>query len=388
MATKLKRSVEKIILLVSPGNGLWRAIFGRAPTQLEIANFLGIPKSSISQWRDGTEVSAQTVTRILDSLRKNVTDFCDDPEGVASRLNAKPIHQRPATPDFGWLRNVPIAFQLNLENDEAHLYQAANAVGLQVDECQIILDQTIYDRDLLFPGMGYLDGEYIRTAFNELEGIWYFWMRRRDYFLRSVLRVRYRLPIHGRRAIRCKLNIPKLGTVSPDMTPEAFAMLNENRQSRDLHHYWEYDGFVAVREARRFWTFEKRDAVRRDYISFISGSAKKTAPAFWLNDDRTNQIMDVRAQGARRADRWSNVDTLNGKYLTVDNDDAQSIVSDELVMQRIIVRRSSNSAADETTMRNLMHFCPAIIRSEGDLGSADVSPSEFQQLKAYLSSRT
>ncbi len=101
------------------------------------------------------------------------------------------------------------------------------------------------------------------------------------------------MSIKSRAAIRCKLNVPVI-RIEPYRIP-----------------YWEYDGFMRPYENKVFWMFEKRELEGVDFFHLITCKGD----VYGRNDEA----------------RF----TLSGKYLTTGQDAQKSIVTDDVLLQRI-----------------------------------------------------
>jgi hypothetical protein len=114
------------------------------------------------------------------------------------------------------------------------------------------------------------------------------------------------LNLQDKPAIRCKLNAPRL---------------NHSK-------HWEYDGFMIAKDQRIFWIFERRNDVSGDYFNFITRATELFFRCY--DDPRATDL------------------TLSGTYLSVGQDDARSIVTDRILLQR---RKFDDTDAMEDGMK-------------------------------------
>jgi hypothetical protein len=246
---------------------------------------LGISLGTLTNWRKGTPITDGTAEKVFEGAQKLI---------VAGRQSRDEKERAVAA-----VREFQEAFD---NPREGSLYESAALLGLSVDDCQNIIDEAIYTRLPLFPGLFYdtlhghaLARDTAEHALNRYKGLYYAWVRREGGWLRCPLRVRYTLKIGHGIVIRCKLNIPAL---------------NKERKSEQ---YWEYDGHMAVRRGikRIYWMFEQRGDEDSDYFQFIT---------------------DV--GGALGGGRGSPSFVMAGNYLTTGQDSSRPLLSDDILLER------------------------------------------------------
>lgn len=198
------------------------------------------------------------------------------------------------------------AFKSDFDEPEQRtsVYAAGRALGVALVDVQRAVDAAIYaDRPLLT--QPYLDRAEANRDFQNTGGVYYAWIRRQlgatRTWMRCCLHVRYTLEMpNGCHSVRVKLNLPML---YPPPSRVAAARPGEKMA------YWEYDGFVDLREQKAFWVLEKRDSYRTDYVYFVTSRRKQHIIG------RDSFI------------------GLVGSYLTAHQDAQQSIVSGPVILE-------------------------------------------------------
>ena len=311
-----------MLLLVSLDNPLWSRILPRDQRGIaKIRDVLDVAYGTIANWRKGQNISPTLASNALNNIKKHIQ------REVKSEEEAKELTE-----------TIEEFTQLYFCADSKSVAEAAKTLSIPTDKYQKIIDESIYTRLPLLPGMYYQgsDGEAHATEdCHDLRGLHYASMRRGPLWLRCPLHVRYVLKIHDGFCIRCKMNLPMI-------------------EREPTQTYWDYDGFVVVRDHKIFWTLQKRGTRREDYVHFITCSART----------HNGQL------------------TTAGKYLTIGQDANDSIVSDDILVRRV-------QADDFQKITERMHTDAAVL-DEADSEpieqlwkefSADSTPSKAQKTK-------
>lgn len=283
-----RRSEKLMLLFLAPDNPLWEMLLAEDErTRKRITEVVHVSHQSPGNWENTTSISPETAAKIFNSTLEHI-----------STAPLGPAKQRAI--------EMVTGFRDAYGNRSVDIYDAAAHLSMSIDEAQRIVDRVIYSSKPVFPGMYFenkgLYREDANAVFKTYRGLYYAYMRRRDFWLRCILRVRYIIEIHSGLAIRCKLHLP---IIEPE----------------DDQRYLEYDGFLAVRTKSMFWMFENRDMQWCDYVHFATSIGRGS----------TGNL------------------TLTGKYLTTDQDKQETIVSDDVILQRI--SRDEGSAAMRKTMQ-------------------------------------
>ena len=275
-----------MLLFVSLSNPLWQSILQPEPTQDKINNIIKVAHGTVSNWRKGGRIARLTSQRAFESTKDYIAGLTiaqADKDMLLPRIDH---------------------FAKIYANPDLDIRSAADALSMPLDECRRIIDEAIYDRRPIFPGMFYEASERGHDAakedFRRLQGLFHMWMRRGPLWLQCPLRVQYVLRIRDGYTIRCELSLPII-------------------EAEDHEPSWLYDGFLIVRSHKLFWLFEKRESQRNDYLSFITCAG------------RTHK---------RHL-------TLSGTYLTTGQDALQSIVADHVLIKRIYL--DDQPAIDQAT---------------------------------------
>jgi len=283
-----------MLLLVSLDNPLWSRLFPpNKRVKEQINGVIRVAHGTIANWRKGKKVSPLAATAAFNGIKQRI---------ATEVSNKKEAEELTAIVDK--------FTQVFFSNDADCVVKAAKTLSIPINKYQKIIDEAIYARLPLFPGMYYegTPGElHAKEDCNELRGLHYAWMRRGSLWLRCPLQVRYVLKIHDGFCIRCKMNLPM---IEPELTQT----------------YWHYDGFVVVRDHKIFWTLQKRGTRREDYVHFITCSAR-------THDGEP---------------------TMAGKYLTLGQDANDSIVSDDILVRRV-------QADDYQKITERMHTDAAVL---------------------------
>lgn len=218
------------------------------------------------------------------------------------------------------------------------VYAAARALGMGVDACQMALDKLIFSHGSLlrspFFGSDSKAQEVATRYLQGLRGVYFAYLRRdvqgspdSHLFLRCALRVRYLLRLQGGHVIRVKLNMPQ---VSPPHDLVRLAAL-----LHDEPPLIEYDGFCFPKD--------------RCHLVMEERSLKSDA-------DMISIVFDTTQNAAGH---------MHGRYLTVGQDPARSIATDDVVLERI--PESEFSDADEEMRGKIMRRSARVFR-QGDHG--------------------
>jgi hypothetical protein len=305
----MSRSAKKMILFVSNANIIWRTIYKdhkEDVTQGLIAKALQLPASTISSWKNGAPISNKLSDKIFQNARDKIKS---DVKKSDDRLRCE---------------TALTEFEAGYGNYAETVYRTADRIQIKIETAQLILDDVVYRRHSLFPGMQYDDAGEADRTFRKYKGTYLLWVHRGERWFRCALRVRYVLDVNGQIVIRCKLNLP----------------------NQDYGEgYWEYDGFLAEKDYNVFWIFEKRQEKREDYFSFITSSKRKTA----TNIENPSALDDL----------GKPVLTFVGRYLTTDQNPQQSIVTEELFLQ---LQDDESKSADD--LNRIMHKSAEIFEKD------------------------
>lgn len=297
MDMRLDRSHKLMLLFLSPDNPLWNELFGRHSRAVFHKKI--IAPATQSYWRRGRTFGKYKPEEIFQKTSRMVKDL-PDPEKV-KRLERilRRFHKGYFSKDKGF-----------------DVYAGARCLGIPRDNALRVIDDEIYRRLSLLPTLIYDKKEpsQVDAAEADLEkyrGVYHVFARRVDsergvLWLRAALRVRYLVTIADGYALRCKLNFP---VIAPTQYREALPGSKRN-ESDD---YFEYDGYLSQKGEGEhiFWLFEKRmeqQKRRHDYFQFIT---------------------DVGRAGD------NNSLSFRGTYLTVGQDVPRSIVTGDIIMERI-----------------------------------------------------
>jgi hypothetical protein len=342
MAEDIPRRTKKMLLFASPENGFWPRVLRKpSPSQNEISDYMGISLATIPGWKNNGAVSENAVTRMFDDTREQI-------EGRAERKHKHSKDKRNFPLLAAEERDAALQtleqFRKDYYDDQVSIYLTAEHLGMTTQDSQMIIDRVIYKRGPVFPRMYSESPAPAAAVWHTYQGVYHLWARRQldsehsgIAWLQAPLRVRYVLNGAGGYLVRCKLNAPMI--------------VREPRK-----FYWEYDGFLVKKHNRIFWLFEKRERDRNDHFYFITDTGRPCAAALKPDDD-----MKYR--------------TMFGRYLSTEQDDLQSIASDQLILQRLTEPRQEERAVsaaevkshireEEKKMTELMHTSAAVIRDE------------------------
>lgn len=250
-----------------------------------VVQITGVSRQTPENWRQGTTMDAETAdavfTKTLDYLAK------------AYNKEPKPLDVQ-AEKEYRSLRAVIASYANAYDLPDLKLYDAAQLLGMGVTECQEAIDASIYEQWPLLANAWYPskkslgNHDYAKEEADRYEGVYVVWVRRQGVgWLQCPLRVRYLYARKkgGARFLRCKMNFPYI-------------------PARENMAYGEYDGFLAIRENRLFWTFERRERAGNDFLSFITnGRPTAGSPMSFI-----------------------------GRYLTTGQDTLQTIENDDIYM--------------------------------------------------------
>jgi hypothetical protein len=316
---------KMLILFLSDDNPLWSIALVHPPSVGKIAAYLGVGLGTIENWKSGKNVNEDTVDAAFSKIFARIDD---PPLGLKNRRSEKAenspnicVHldesaKRRARTIAKSFYSVykSLTIRTSQMSGRPRVYDvAANTLNMTMGQGQKIIDEVIYDRFSMFPNICYQSSDDAEASLTRFRGIYYMWARRDGRWLQSKMRVRYVVSIKNRAAIRCKLNVPVIRT-EPYRIP-----------------YWEYDGFMRTYENRVFWMFEKRELEGIDFFYLVTCKGD----VYGRNDEA----------------RF----TLSGKYLTTGQDAQKSIVTDDVLLQRI---PSREAGADQqvVTPVNEMHY--------------------------------
>lgn len=304
-----------LLLLVSTENPLWKRVFQlESVTQEKINQLLAVAAGSVSNWRHARRIDPKTEKWIFHELPAFLS------EKHRSATNPKEIKTHARLEYVGHtealiLANVLQQVGKSYYDGRSHIYRIGQLLGMSIELCQKIIDRAIYTRFPMLSNVYYDNDESGQSLsdqdYNLYRGVYFVSVRRYTGWLQAVLRVRYVVEIGDGLAIRCKLNFP---------------IIDPEELSSELP-YWEYDGFLSVRSRRLFWVFEKRQQERGDFFYMVTCLGR---------------VVDGRR-------------TIAGRYVTSGQDVEQSVVSDEVVMQRI-------ETTDLDRMEGLMHSSAMTLR--------------------------
>jgi hypothetical protein len=310
---ELTRAAKKLFLFLSPQNAFWSLVMENEPTQEEIAALFDIAPTTFSHWKHSWAVGPESLRKIFVAVERLLAtgEHVFEPRGKSNGKPKPPRKHLLSADNLPKARELFRSFRGAYEDDAVDVYTTAKMMGMTINDCQQLLDGMVYHKAPLFTGM-YYDSDTTATAYiDKYAGIYLMWVRRSKRWLQCPMRVRYILPINGLPTIRCKLNAPIL-----------------RKQGNET--YWEYDGFLAARDNRNYWVFEKRKkAERYDQFYCITGRGFDFCPLG--NPGGKHECL-----------------TMRGSYLTAHQNLNQEIVGDVVFMQR-----QKRLSEDEET--SLMH---------------------------------
>jgi hypothetical protein len=282
----LPKQNKLMLIYVSVKNPIWSILLTREEfSQPNIIKLVNLSHSTIPNWQKGSVISTRKVEEVFSITKNLIYKKLGDSE-EACRL----------------IDNVE-KFRISYFSCNITVYESAQILDISINDCQIIVDEAIYDRLPVFSGLFYdfhsRGQDQATSDYNRYQGLYYLFVRRTypgkpkySAWLRCPLRVRYTIKIRDGLAIRCKLNIPKM-----------------EKDASDPINHWEYDGFLSIKIDKIFWMFEKRDSNRRDYFYFITCSGSSFDRALMMS----------------------------GIYLTTGQDTEQSIAYGDILLRRIYI---------------------------------------------------
>jgi hypothetical protein len=304
-ATMFSTQTKMLILFLSDDNPLWNITLVHPPSVGKIAAYLGVGLGTIENWKSGRNVNEDTIdaafskifARIDDpplSLKNRRSEKAENSPSICVKLDENKKQQARTIAEGFYSVYKSLSSRTGDLPAKPRVYDvAANTLNMTMGEGQRIIDEVIYDRFSIFPNICYESSDDAEASLKRFRGTYYLWARRHGRWLQSKMRVRYVVSIKSRSAIRCKLNMPVIRT-EPYRIP-----------------YWEYDGFLRTYENKVFWMFEKRELEGIDFFYLITCKGD----VYGRNDEA----------------RF----TLSGKYLTTGQDAQKSIVTDDVLLQRI-----------------------------------------------------
>lgn len=253
---------KHLLLFLSTRNPLLRGLVsiekGKTVTNIDkayVCELTGISPMTISNWSAGGPISPTRARRLFTDALDYLEQLVKHERGTA-RFNSRLYEE---------LRDGITRFAELYGDASTDVHDAAQALGLPTVECQKILDEVVYDRGPLLPAAYYPAPTYPdlpTEEFDTVEGQYVAWLGRgKDVWLQAALHVRYLQELGDGRFIRCKMNFPILQPLQPNP---------DDPDSAPPKTYWEYDGVLVVRSKRLYWTFEKRQRQRNDYLQFIT----------------------------------------------------------------------------------------------------------------------
>jgi hypothetical protein len=296
---------KMLILFLSDDNPLWSITLVHPPSVGKIAAYLGVGLGTIENWKSGKNVSEDTIdaafskilARIDDpplSLKNRRSEKADNSPNICVNLDESKKKRARTIAEGFYSVYKSLSARGGEMSAKPRVYDvAANTLNMTMGQGQRIIDEVIYDRFSIFPNICYESSDDAEASLKRFRGTYFLWARRDGRWLQSKMRVRYVVRIKSRSAIRCKLNTPVIRT-EPYRIP-----------------YWEYDGFLRTYENKVFWMFEKRELEGIDFFYLITCKGD----VYGRNDEA----------------RF----TLSGKYLTTGQDAQKSIVTDDVLLQRI-----------------------------------------------------
>jgi hypothetical protein len=306
-----QRASKRAMLFLSEHNPLWRClrayrdeVGGRTRDALdkdadnassdgdgdstfslsERAVLLGVSRPTATNWRDGI-VLEQKFRERLRRIRNDVNkrrEQSDSPLSVAAQSAAKTIVERID------------AFLASKGNDSA--LSAGVGLGLSRDGARRALDEAYAERYPLFRGPYFQTRKAADDELANFKGLHTTLLFRGDLILQCPTRFRYVVRQRTGFSVRVKLNVPVLAP-----TPDSQVQVDTDGAAPE---HTEYDGWIMLaKPGRLFITFETR-----------------------LQDSRSDCLTMILESYPKRQWRL-------GQYMTVDQDNAQTIVSCPLLMQ-------------------------------------------------------
>lgn len=315
---QISKHTKLMLLFISLQNPLWNELLSPGNRNTDrIIKMTKIGHGSVPTWKRGGPIQPSTAEKIFTNTKERIFHPTKIDLESGSALDPARAAELAAMID---------AFREAYHNNRLSLYDAAAVLSMSIDDCQKIIDEVIYSRFSLFPSLLYdpasADAE---DDFKRYRGVYTLSIKRGSVWLLCPLRVRYLLRIGDGLGLRCKLNAP---IITPDSDQT----------------YWEYDGFLTAKNNRIFWIFEKRQTRRADFFHFITCTGRPFRSRF----------------------------TLSGTYLTTGQDMAQSIVTGDLIMQRIACQSPQDIKA-------AMHSGIAATDDEATCASFDSLLSDFRK---------
>ena len=274
---QLERYNQLMLLFLSLHNPLWgRVVKPSECVQEKINSIARVQHGSLANWRKGKPISLLSAGEAFNGTKKHIENYVRDKQEAAT------------------LTAIIDAFSHNyFFNTKGSAHEGARLLSMPTETCQKIIDEAIYHRRPIFPDMYYENSSDGRRAadqdFSRCRGLFHAWMRRGPLWLCSPLHVRYVLKIHDGLSIRCKMSLPIIEPESQET-------------------FYDYDGFLVVRDHKVFWMLQKREPRRNDFVYFITCSGRS------LNGQLT----------------------MAGKYLTTGQDANSSIVSSDVLIRRMV----------------------------------------------------
>jgi hypothetical protein len=296
---------KMLILFLSDDNPLWGIALVQPPSVGKIAAYLGVGLGTIENWKSGKNVNEDTIDTAFDtifsrienpplSLKNRRSEKADNSPNICLDLDDNKKAKARTIAEGFYSIYKSLAVRSGEIPARPRVYDlAANTLNMTMGQGQRIIDEVIYDRFSMFPNVCYESSDDAEASLKRFRGTYHLWARRDGRWLQSKMRVRYVVGIKSRFAIRSKLNVPVIRS-EPYRIP-----------------YWEYDGFLRTYENKVFWMFEKRELEGVDFFYLITCKGD----VYGRNDEA----------------RF----TLSGKYLTTGQDARKSIVSDDVLLQRI-----------------------------------------------------
>jgi transcriptional regulator with XRE-family HTH domain len=129
MADVLPKKTKKMLLFVSPGNSIWTKFPEKQPIgQNTIASRLGVSHGTIPNWKNGSPIFPDTAEHIF----KTFSNYIDKAE-------LSDEARREIIDTFN-------KFRENYKSEETTVYNTGDDLGMEMEDCQKIIDHVIYAR--------------------------------------------------------------------------------------------------------------------------------------------------------------------------------------------------------------------------------------------------
>jgi len=236
-----------------------------------IAKAMGISPTSVTNWASGQHFKAKTQEKIFQNMREKLADskLC-----TAEEKNA--------------LIELFNKLESGLNDSSMRVYEYGQLLEHMIPETQRIIDEVIYKYTPVFRDIYYetnARGEHrAQEHFKEYGGIYYAYFARRGFTIQGTLNIRYLLKLSHHYALRVKVNVPRIEDA----------------------RYFEYDGFVAIKTQKMFFSLEERQHDRADFLYIIVDTPMISSQSF----------------------------SVTGKYMTVGQNREQPIVAESIILKK------------------------------------------------------